>query len=243
MSLFSLIRKAGDFFLPQTCVFCGSSGVDNGHFPVCEACLEEFIPIEPPFCTCCGEPFPGGRNEHLCGRCLKDPPPFLSARSLFAFKGRARDLIIGLKFQKNLSTLSIFDLILKRLLGWQPLYRDVDVVVAVPLNKKGLRRRGYNHALLMAESLAKCLAKPVDRTHLIKAKETPPQVGLTRAQRKRNLQGAFSVKRTNCLQGKAVLLVDDVFTTGATVRACTRALLNAGARSVRVLTFARTTLE
>ncbi len=243
MSLFSLIRRAGDFFLPQTCVFCGSPGFDNGHFPVCETCLEEFIPIEPPFCTCCGEPFSGDVEEHLCGRCLKDPPPFLSARSLFAFKGRARDLIIGLKFKKNLSTLSIFDLILKRFPGWQSLYRDVDVLVPVPLDKKGLRRRGYNHALLMAEGLAEYIAKPVDRTHLTKVKETPPQVGLTRSQRRRNIQGAFSVKRTNRFQGKAVLLVDDVFTTGATVRACTRALLDTGARSVRVLTFARTTLE
>ncbi len=120
---------------------------------------------------------------------------------------------------------------------------DLEILVPVPMDMDGLRRRGYNQALLMAEGLGRVMAIPVDRTHLIKSRATPPQIGLTRAQRKRNIQGAFSVSGRDAFEGKAVLLVDDVFTTGATARACSHVLKRAGARSVKVITFARAVPE
>jgi len=243
VSFLSFIKAIGDFFLPQVCTFCGNPGLENGRYPVCEACIDGFIPIVPPYCTRCGEPFPGISDMHLCGECIKDPPPFETARSLFVFKERARDLVLRLKFRKDLSTLSVLEHVLTRHTDTGMFPADIDLIVPVPLDKSGLRRRGYNQALLMADCLAKHLHKPIDRVHLVKLKKTPPQIGLTRAQRRRNIQGAFSVKGRNCFLGKTILLVDDVFTTGATVRSCSRVLLQAGARLVRVLTFARTVPE
>lgn len=235
----SFVRVVGDFFLPQVCVFCGHAGIEYGHYPVCERCLEGFVPILSPVCPRCGLPLNNAHDSHLCGECIQDPPPFEKAWSLFVFNKKARDLIHLLKFHGNLATLSVIDFLLRERIDPEDLKRDLDVLVPVPMNREGLRHRGYNQALMMAECLSRVCGLPVDRRYLIKSRKTPPQVGLTRAQRRRNIQGAFSVTDKKIFRGKAVLLVDDVYTTGATVRACSHALLRAGARLVKVLTFAR----
>jgi len=239
----SFARAVGDFFLPQVCLFCGNPGFDHGRYPVCAGCLGEFVSIHSPVCPRCGMPLNDAAAPHLCGECLQDPPPFETAWSLFAYNKKARDLIHRLKFHGGLATLSIIDLLLRECIDSEGAAGEVEFVVSVPMDMKGLRRRGYNQALLIAERVAKFLHLPLDRTHLVKKEGTSPQIGLTRAQRKANIQGAFSVTGRRVFSGKAVLLVDDVYTTGATVRACSRALLKAGARSVKVLTFARVILE
>ncbi len=243
MSNLSLISEIGNFFLPQVCIFCGNQGIQNGHIPICESCLEDFIPVLDPICPCCGEPFQGNTSSHLCGRCLHSPPPFEQARSLFLYKGKARELICELKFRNNLSTLSILDYLLKT---WsKDLITELgcDLIVPVPLDRKGLKRRGYNQALLISICLANRIGKPVRRDHLRKVRATVPQIGLTRNQRWANIRGAFQVKDARGFRGKSILLVDDVYTTGATVRECSRELLGAGARSVKVWTLARTVFE
>ena len=243
MAFVSFLKEIGDFFLPQVCIFCGSEGIDHGRYPVCGRCLEGFLPILPPICPRCGIPLGASSDSHLCGECIQSPPPFEKAWSLFIFNKNARDLIHLLKFHGNLATLSVVEFLMSERMNLEDLKRDLDVLVPVPMDREGLRRRGYNQALMMAECLSKISSIPVDRYHLIKSRETQPQVGLTRAQRKRNIQGAFSVADKKSFRGKAILLMDDVYTTGATVRACSKALLEAGARSVRVLTFARVVPE
>lgn len=240
MSLSSFINAVGNFFLPQVCAFCGNQGLENGRYPICEDCLDDFIPITPPYCARCGKPFSGTSDMHVCSECITAPPPFEKARSLFAFKGRARDLVIRMKYRKDLSTLTVFKLLIERCIVPDKFFREIDCIVPVPLDKNRLKKRGYNQALLMAECLGKYVDRPIDRAHLVKIKLTPPQVGLTRAERRSNIRGAFSVRGSGVFQGKAILLMDDVFTTGATARACSRTLLQSGARSVNVITFART---
>jgi len=239
VAFFSFLGEIGDFFLPQVCIFCGSEGIDRGRYPICERCLEGFEPILPPVCPKCGIPLGASSASHLCGECIQDPPPFERAWSLFTFNSRSRNLIHSLKFHGNLATLSVIDFLLREQVDAESLKEDLDVLVPVPMDREGLRRRGYNQALMMAEGLSKICGVPVDRRHLLKSRKTPPQVGLTRAQRRRNIQGAFSVAEEESFRGKAVLLLDDVYTTGATARACSLALLKAGARSVKVLTFSR----
>ncbi len=242
MSLLSLTAKVGDFFLPQRCLFCGSPGIHQGHVPVCEVCLCELVPISEPFCPRCGIPFET-LDSHLCGDCLRTPPPFEWARSLFPFGGKAREFIHHLKFKRDLSTLTLLNYLLETK---QPEFfakGAIDRVVPVPQDTRGLRSRGYNPALLIALCLAKKMNKPVDRCHLIKIRKTLPQIGLTKKERHQNVKEAFAVKETSRFRGQTVLLVDDVYTTGATVSACTLALLKAGARTVQVWTFARTILE
>ena len=239
----SFLQAVGDFFLPQVCLLCGAEGLDRGRFSICETCLGEFHLISRPACPCCGVPYKGAGVSHLCGECRQDPPSFDSAWSLFSYTGKARDLVHHLKFHGNLATLSVIAFLLQEEIDAPALARKVDIIVPVPMHVNGLRQRGYNQALLVAERLAKLLNLPLDRTHLVKTKETPPQIGLTRAQRRRNIQGVFSVVNRDVFRGKAVLIVDDVYTTGATTRACAGVLKKAGAYRIDVLTFARTMPE
>ncbi len=208
--------------------------------PLCAACAQTFTRVTPPICPRCGTPL-SGTNSHLCGECIKDPPPFEGARSLFAFEGKARDFIYLLKFHQNLGTLTLLDFWLR---GEDVPFsaEGIDVVVPVPQTSKGLRGRGYNPAQLLASRVSKRFKKPLIRNHLVKIKETPPQIGLTKGQRRSNLKGAFAVRDKDRFRVKSVLLVDDVYTTGATVRECARVLKRGGARAVKVWTFARTIL-
>jgi len=229
-----------DFFLPQVCILCGREGIESGHLPVCESCLTDMTPITPPICKCCGTPFEkGSGNNHLCSSCLTKAPPFDRAISLYAYAGKTRELIHHLKFRSNLSAISVINLLmLKAFKQWS--LPPFDLVVPVPLGRGGLRHRGYNQALLIAQKTAAFLKCNVDCSHFTKTKKTKPQIGLTRSERQKNLRGAFSIKNSQVFRGKTVLLVDDVYTTGATVAEGAKTLSRAGAASVIVLTFART---
>ncbi|RTZ93761.1 MAG: ComF family protein [Deltaproteobacteria bacterium] len=241
-----VIGEIGDFFLPQVCLFCRSPGIRKGHVPLCPGCLEGFIPVTEPFCPCCGLPYPGETGTHICASCQQAPPPYTWARSLILYRGRGWEFIHHLKFNGDLSTLSVLRYLLLERMEKETRYLmgefALDLIVPVPLHPRGLRERGYNQALLIALCLSEVLHLPVDRTHLVKARETLPQIGLTKSERERNIQGAFETRNPDRFKGKRVLLVDDVYTTGATVKICTRTLLRAGAHSVYVWTLARTAM-
>jgi len=124
-----------------------------------------------------------------------------------------------------------------------PLTIDHDVIIPVPLHVERLRWRGFNQALLLARPLARRYRIPVDPFLLRRVRPTPPQVGLSEAERRRNLVGAFAVRDAAALRGRQILLVDDVYTTGATVDACARALRRGGAKRVDVLVLAHAVLD
>jgi ComF family protein len=115
----------------------------------------------------------------------------------------------------------------------------VDVMVPVPLHIRRLRQRGFNQALLMVRELNKRMGIPYEERALAKIKDTPVQIALKKRERRKNLKGAFQVRDQETIQGKSIVLVDDVYTTGATVNECSRTLLAAGAKQVTVLTVAR----
>jgi len=121
-----------------------------------------------------------------------------------------------------------------------PLLRDIDAIIPVPLHRRRLFKRRFNQSAYIAQHLSKLNKIPVDVMSLTRVKATPPQVGLSRSERQKNVRGAFKVLNNKKIKGKRLVLVDDVFTTGATVEACAKVLLKAGAESVAVLTFART---
>jgi ComF family protein len=119
------------------------------------------------------------------------------------------------------------------------LLEGCDLVVPVPLHPRRLRERGYNQASLLAQELGRRTGRPCGEGALVRRKDTTPQYGLSAAARRRNVAGAFAVRRRGLIAGRVVTLVDDVFTTGATSYACARALKEAGAREVRLLSLAR----
>jgi ComF family protein len=207
----------------------------------CHPCWESIRPLTGPICPCCGQPFgspvalahsPG----HLCGNCREAPPAFDCARSPYAYEGVLARAIHMFKYRKCPSLASpLADL----MLAWREKIPPVDLVLAVPLHPKRLRVREFNQSLLLAHRLATRLDLPLSLNHLLRVRPTLPQTELHRADRVQNVRRAFAAQQADGLQGRTVLLVDDVFTTGATVNECAKALRRAGVKAVFVWTLAR----
>lgn len=175
--------------------------------------------------------------------CLLSPPPYAAARAVFRYEGGSRRLVTGYKYHDRTHATPMFARWLARAGGEQ--LAAADCVVPVPLHRWRLLRRRYNQSALLARTLAKLAGKRFLHDALRRTRNTAQQAGLTREERQKNVEDAFTVpeKRSDAVAGKAVLLVDDVLTTGATLHACTEALLAAGAKTVYILTLARTTLD
>lgn len=172
----------------------------------------------------------------MCGYCADIRPAFRAARSVFSYGGPARDAVLALKYN-GVSSLArpMAPLMLERLREWSP---PVDALVPVPLAGRRRRTRGYNQADLLAGELARLTGLRLERRALKRTRMTAPQVGQPDEEaRRRNVSGAF-VPGPATVMG-SVLLIDDVLTTGATLDACARVLLDRGAEAVFALTFAR----
>jgi ComF family protein len=174
---------------------------------------------------------------------MADPPVYDRARVVAHFDGVVRDLIHRLKYGDRHDARRLFARWLSD--AGKELLQDCDLIVPVPLNRWRLLRRRFNQAALLAVELEKLTGVPSDPLALARPKRTPSQVGLTDDQRRRNVAGAFAVApdRAPAVDGRRVLVVDDVITTGATVAACARALKRAGAVRVDVLALALVTDE
>jgi ComF family protein len=239
-------RVAADALWPPRCLSCGA-GVDQAG-RLCPACWQRIDFIAEPLCRRCGLPFafaiPGedfGATE--CGACLRQPPPFDRARAAMRYGDASRKLILAFKHGDRTDAAPALAAWLARAAGG--LLGDCDVIAPVPLNRWRLLRRRYNQAALLAQALARRAGKPVAVDALRRLRATPSQGGLTAAQRRTNVRGAFAVRPrwADRIAGRGVLLVDDVMTTGATVEACARALRAAGAARVDVVTLARVVRE
>jgi ComF family protein len=214
----------------------------------CPDCLKDFAAISLPICECCGIMFKGREDDnHLCGECLMQPKKFRMARAAMAYDHQLMAVIHRFKYAgKTQLARPLGRLILGVYLRhWQN--EKVDLILPIPLHPKKMRRRGFNQSYLLIDSwksISKPMADelsliPVKTDVLVRTKATLPQAGLGRQQRLHNIKGAFKVRIPEKVHGKKVLLVDDVYTTGATVNECARMLLKAGAQVVDVLTVAR----
>ena len=235
-------QKAGstllDFFLPRLCVFCGEVSREEVPAAVCPACEEKIEWVTNPLCPCCGRIFPTREDaDHLCGPCQTDPPPFSRARAavLYDDEGPAGQAIKRFKYSRRLDMLPVMHQWLRQPLCLE-MAQEADLIAPVPLHPGRLRQRGFNQALLLAQAFPEA---PLERELLARQRATPPQAGLNPKERRDNVQGAFAVTRPHLVKGKKILLLDDVFTTGATVKECARVLLEAGADAVDVLAVAR----
>jgi len=230
-------RWLADLVIPPVCVACHTPL--SGHDALCATCWRTIAFIRQPLCDRLGIPMPfGGSGAPLISAAAAaDPPLYNRARAVAVFDGDSviRHLIHAMKYADRHEA--------RRLLGrWmtdagRDLLDDADVIIPVPLTRWRLMRRQFNQAAMLAQEIARASGVPTNPHALAKIKTTPPQVGLTREQRRLNVRGAFSVpqSRKAAVYGKRVLLIDDVITTGATAEACVRALQAAGATSVDVL--------
>lgn len=218
-----------DLLFPPRCVGCGR----EGEF-LCVLCRHSLPRLDGALCPKCSQPFQKGG---VCSPCQRWPLAIDGIRSPYRFEGVMRQAILGLKYQ-NLKVLSTP---LAELLAhyWQSCPLPGEVLVPVPLHPRRLRERGYNQAALLARALGERIGLPVEETSLRRYRAAPSQARAASAEERRaNVAGAFLCPPSS-LEGKRVVLVDDVCTTGATLDAAARALKAAGARSVWGLTLAR----
>ena len=207
---------------------------------ICSDCRQQFSPVGPPLCTHCGRPFAAG-DSHPCSRCLEREPIYDLARAGGLYRNTMVTAIHRLKYQERVHLAK--DLAVWTLNQWERpgFLPKMDMIIPVPLHPHRLKERGFNQSQLLGRVLAKKLHVPCDPFVLIRTKDTDPQVGLSEKERKENVRGAFAVNpgRHSRIEGKTLLVLDDVMTTGATVEECARTLKNSGAEKICVLTIAR----
>jgi ComF family protein len=227
---------------PKRCPSCAVIVEEGESF--CSQCLPYIQPITSPYCSCCGVPFiTHAGPDHLCGPCLREPPPFHQARAWAYYQHGAdrlqpvSDAIQQFKYHRDLSVGKTLALLAA--LQYPFASESYDVIIPVPLHLKRLRWRGFNQALLLSQAIGTAHGVTVDPFLLERVRPTVPQTQLTGKERRTNVNGAFTVPITERLLGKRVLLVDDVYTSGATVHECARVLTQAGAQVVDVFTLAR----
>jgi ComF family protein len=195
--------------------------------------------MQEPFCTICSKPFAESAGEnHLCSYCLKNGWHFTRARAVVYYQEPIADAVKEFKYSGKIYGLDTFAALTLQYYQHNCL-PDPDVILPVPLHTKRLRRRGFNQALVLSRKLFPEYKKKIDPHVLERHLRTQPQTGLSGAERRRNVRNAFKVSRPEKIKNKKILLVDDVFTTGATVNECARILVKEQASEVEVFTFAR----
>lgn len=228
------------FFYPPVCQLCGTNRATTSDGLVCSRCWQQVRFIKPPFCEHCGLPFSGDITTPFeCANCAGIELNFSTARSAVIAKGVVLEAIHRYKYQRAMwFEPFLADLFLREAL---PALRDQkwDVIVPVPLHPTKKREREFNQAERLAARLGDATKIPVNKTALQRVVPTNTQTLLTRQQRESNVKKAFAMRDETRLHGKRVILVDDVFTTGATTSACAKVLLAAGAGDVCVWTLAR----
>lgn len=229
-----LARRAFDtalnFILPPVCVSCGQAGD-----LFCVACRRTLTWFSHPFCPACGHSLREKGPVSACNRCRSQGQTVSEVRAVCAFEGAARDAIHALKYDGYFAVAEpLAQLMVERFPQW---LQECDSVIAVPLHPERIRERGYNQSELLAQHLCRQHNLYHDEEALWRTRNTRPQIGLDRAQRRENVKDAFAAHSR--VRGRHVLLVDDVCTTGATLIAAGEALLSEGAASVRGFCFAR----
>ena len=233
---FALSRML-DFALPPRCPGCGAIVADPHRF--CLACWHALTFLGEPCCRRCGLPFEY-EGEGECGRCLAEPPAFDRLRAAVAYGEVSRQVALRLKYSGRpglAETLAHF--MLRHLEGGAG--RGGTLLVPVPLHRWRIWKRGYNQAALIASALARRGGVEAELDLLRRTRATPPLKGLGRRERALAVRGAFALApgAGPSLAGRRVVLVDDVYTSGATASACARALRRGGAGSVEILCWAR----
>ena len=231
----SIISKLLDLIYPPLCCSCGAKLSNHDRFFLCPECSGSITFIKNPVCPVCG--VPGNNGE--CAACARSDYSFTLARAACLYESPASDAVKQFKYGKNLwlsKTLS--DLLLEGMKEF-PEAASADIIAPVPLARVKEKERGFNQSEILSRAAGRALGKKVSVKNLVRIKHSPPQTKLAGKARRENVRGIFRVHDRDEFRGRDVLLVDDVFTTGATADECSRELLGAGARGVNVFTLAK----
>lgn len=233
-----------DFIWPRDCEICGR-GVDRPERHVCSACLMRlpFVPVDG-CCRRCGRDVAQFSGEFLCEDCKTYNPSFDRAASALRFYGEARKMLLDFKYRRHLWLKDDFADWLEAVARSRFRVNEAQAVIAMPARRRHKFLRGYNQCDFLAKELARRLALPYVKGAVALSGSTKRQAGLPEDERRTNVKGAFSTtRRAQCLNGKTVILVDDVMTTGATLSECAMALKEAGVARVWALSLLRSVKE
>lgn len=237
--MLTFFQKIIDAVLPPRCIKCGK--ILNGEPGLCPECFNRIDFISKPYCSKCGIPFEKAERSDnlLCGKCIKEKrSPFRMNRSAMRYDDNSKNLVLSFKFMDRTENAAVLAKWMK-IAGEDIWAEGVDVLVPVPLHYTRLIKRKYNQSALLCAELSKLTGIPVNYNSVVRHLKTRPQVEFSGKERVRNIKGAFCIRHPEQIQGKRVVLVDDVMTTGSTLKECASVIKKAGAASVDTLTAAR----
>ncbi|MBX7146077.1 MAG: ComF family protein [Alphaproteobacteria bacterium] len=238
----NILHSALNLVLPIRClgcdVFLHPPGINSGN-AVCFDCFANLSFLTDPQCSCCGYPFDYDNDQELCLACLKNKPLYRRAKAALRYDDFSRLFILKFKYADQTHACDLYTRWLIK--AGEKCLKDVSMITPVPLYWVRLWQRRYNQSALLAKHLATLTSLKYIPNLLIRSRSTLSQGNMSNYQRQKNVKNAFTFnsKYKHTIQGKHILLIDDVFTTGATVLECTKTLLNAGAANVDILTLAR----
>ena len=240
MNLAGILNDLSEIIFPPQCLGCAEIlHPFNGQI-FCPDCLEQIHFISGSICNICGTTFPDSPSQnHLCGDCQETKPYFSCARAIFSYDDAILNAIYQFKYKSNISVGEILADFMGGFSFPDIDFADYSFIIPVPLHIKRLRERGFNQSLILARAIGEKHQISVDFSLLKRHKFTLTQTGSNKKERKQNIKGAFEVTDKKKIAGKSIILIDDVYTTGATVNECAKTLLKAGAQKISVLTLAR----
>lgn len=229
------IETVINFLYPSQCRVCENQiGLESVPY-MCDTCWHDIDFIEPPWCEMCGIP----NTEDKCDSCAANPPPYGKLRTIAFYEAALQQAIHLFKFEKRTTLAKPLTQLLMQYIPDDFSIAEYDFILPIPIHKKRLRERGFNQATLLANGIAKITGVPVVTDVLTRYRNTSPQSSLDRETRQTNIIGAFELHKKEVVQDKRILVLDDVFTTGATVREAVKVLWNADPIEIDVLTLAR----
>jgi len=231
----NFLKDIFNFILPPHCGVC-KKPLESGEKAVCDECFNSIWVIVSPFCKRCGR---HTEKETVCNECIEHPHEFTIARALGKYEGVLRDLVHLFKYSRKISIGRKLGSKLGVILENDEFLSQADALVPVPLYHTKKRERGYNQSEILSYEISSHAGIPELNKVLYKIKPTKSQTELSIEERALNVKDAFRVNRTEQVSGKKLILVDDVFTTGATLDECARELYKAGASEVYAIVCAR----
>jgi len=237
-------RGVLDLFFPPRCQVC----LAFDRSLICPACAAAIRPLLPPYCDICGRPFdPQAKGGPLCADCRQGQSHLDIARAVNTYEGPMREAIHRFKYARKRVLAEPLGAMMSDFLrapecgdeGQTIRIDEIDVVCPVPLHPARVRERGFNQAELLARAVCQTVGLTLDPSLLRRVRDTAPQVSLDRRDRAQNVRGAFAAPDRGAVEGRRLLLIDDLTTTGATLEECGRVLRRAGAASIAALTLAR----
>lgn len=240
-----VVEGAISLFFPAECRICKGSLEPLNRSFICSGCWSKIKWVVPAYCSRCSKPLPschvpGESSPLLCRECLREPPLYTRLLVPTLYEGVMKKAIHLLKYERKEGIFVEIKRILARFLEQNFLtFSQLDEIIPIPLHRKKLRQRGFNQAYLLARFMSRFLEVKLAHSSLLRVRETQSQTKLSKQERAANVKGAFRLKNGNSFKRKTILLVDDVYTTGATLREAARLLRTFETREIVAFALAR----